>query len=80
MNLRHLLEKVLGPRPSNTIALTKKEAVAAALLRYGRVSDHGGHINLPRGAVANIAREVGCSHTYATKLARSLGYYTEGQP
>lgn len=63
---------------SDVIGLTKKGAVAAALLQYGRVVP-GQHINLPRGAMSNIARGCGCSHTYVAKLARELGYFVEGQ-
>lgn len=35
---------------------------------------------LPRGTISRIAREVGCSQGHASKIAKKLGYHTEGTP
>ncbi len=38
------------------------------------------HRPLPRGAIARIAKEVGCSRAYAHRIARQLGYHQEHTP
>lgn len=33
---------------------------------------------LPRGAIARVAHELGCSRSYASKVARNHGYHVSG--